>query len=130
VADFSFDENVSEDTAHALSELGHDVLTTRQAGNKGLDDVRQLTLAVRLGRIFVTYNRRDFLLLHRAWRLWSHEWGVSGHARHNRILILVQPPRLAPDRAAFLLDRFVADQGAIANHVFAWQPAGEWTAEG
>ncbi len=67
MADFSFDENVAEQTARVLSDLGHDVLTARQLRSKGIDDARQLALAVRFGRILVTYNRTDFLLLHRAW---------------------------------------------------------------
>jgi hypothetical protein len=130
VADFSFDENVAEQTAHDLAELGHDVLTARQARTKGIDDARQLALAVRFGRILVTYNRTDFLLLHRAWRLWSHDWQVSDRARHLGILILPQPPVLAASEAAGLLDRFVREQAAIANRFFVWSRGLGWRPRG
>jgi hypothetical protein len=119
VADFSLDENVSERTADVLDELGHDVVTARQLRSKGIDDARQLTLAARFGRTFVTYNHRDFLLLHRAWRLWSHDWSATARAWHAGILILLQPPLLAADRAAHLLDRIVQDGGPVANRFFA-----------
>lgn len=130
MADFSLDENVSERTADVLGTLGHDVMTARQLRSKGIDDARQMTLAVRLGRIFVTYNHRDFLLLHRAWRLWSHDWGATERARHAGILILLQPPLLAADGAAHLLDRIVREGGPIANRCFAWSPDADWQAEG
>ena len=130
MADFSFDENVAEQTARVLSDLGHDVLTARQLRSKGIDDARQLALAVRFGRILVTYNRTDFLLLHRAWRLWSHDWGVSDRARHGGILILPQPPLLVADRAALLLDQLVRDEPSIANRFFAWNHATGWRAQG
>src|SRR5688572_26854486 len=98
--------------------------------SKGIDDARQLALAVRFGRILVTYNRIDFLLLHRAWRLWSHDWGVSDRARHTGILVLLQPPRLAPERAAGLLDEIARDRQAIMNRLFVWDPGTGWQPRG
>lgn len=130
MADFAPDENVSERTADILGDLEHDVLTTRQNRNQGIDDARQLARAARSGRLFVAYNRRDFLLLHRAWRLWSHEWGVAGQAHHAGILLLPQPPILAADQAAHLLDRFVRDWGVVTNRLFAWSLRDGWKPEG
>ena len=37
---FYVDEDVTEDLGAALIELGHDALTTKDAGNKGLSDPR------------------------------------------------------------------------------------------
>jgi len=130
MADFALDENVSERTADLLDDLEHDVLTTRQNRSQGIDDARQLALAARAGQIFVTHNRRDFVLLHRAWRLWSHEWGVAGRANHAGSLLLPQPPILAADRAADLLDRFGRDRGVVTNRFFAWSLEGGWIPEG
>lgn len=130
MADFALDENVSERTADVLDDLEHDVLTTRQNRSQGIDDARQLALAARAGRLFVTYNRRDFLLLHCAWRLWSHDWGVAGRAHHAGILLLPQPPILAAERAAYLLDQFVRDRVVATNRFFAWSSHDGWTPEG
>lgn len=130
MADFSFDENVAELMARSSEGFGHDVMTARLLRTKGIDDARQLFLAVRLGRVFVTYNARDSLLLHRAWRLWCHEWGVSGEARHYGILVFPQPPRLPAEQAAILLDRFVRDHDNITNRFFAWELGFGWRAQG
>lgn len=48
--------------------LGHDVLTTREAGNAGqaMPDHEVLDFATRSGRAVLTLNRRDFIRLHRS----------------------------------------------------------------
>jgi predicted nuclease of predicted toxin-antitoxin system len=50
----------------ALRALGHDVLTTLEAGNAGraIPDAEVLAFASRVGRAVVTINRRDFIRLH------------------------------------------------------------------
>jgi predicted nuclease of predicted toxin-antitoxin system len=82
--DFYLDENVSDRMGEALERRGHDVLITRNLRSVGVDDARQLANAARLGRLLVTHNRRDFVLLHRAWRRWSHDWEV-GRYRRGRV---------------------------------------------
>lgn len=49
-----------------LRQLGHDVITTRDAGraNQGIADADQLAFAKSLGRAIVTRNRRHFIPLH------------------------------------------------------------------
>lgn len=54
------DENVPVVVAKILRSKGHDVLTTDEAANKGLDDRRQLEFAVENERALVTINRVDF----------------------------------------------------------------------
>ena len=51
-----------------LRELGHDVLTTPEAGraNQGSDDPDQLAFATSVGRTILTRNRRHFAPLHRS----------------------------------------------------------------
>ena len=59
-------ENFPQPVVDALRELGHDVLTTRDAGRsgKGVPDSEVLHFAVSDGRAVVTINRRDFIRLH------------------------------------------------------------------
>lgn len=51
----------------ALRQLGHDVLTVREAGydNQRISDEAVLAFAVTQRRALVTINRRDFIRLHR-----------------------------------------------------------------
>jgi len=48
--------------------LGHDVLTTHDAGrsNQGIEDDAVLRYAIDTDRCLITLNRRDFMRLHRA----------------------------------------------------------------
>lgn len=50
-----------------LRELGHDVLTTHDAGrsNQRIDDLEVLRFASDEQRAVITLNRRDFIRLHR-----------------------------------------------------------------
>lgn len=61
-------ENFPLKAVEALRGLGHDVLTTADAGNAGraIPDADVLTFATREGRAVVTLNRRDFIRLHAA----------------------------------------------------------------
>lgn len=60
-------ENVALQVVTALRTLGHDVLTSLEAGNanQAIEDREVLTFAVSQERILVTYNRLHFLRLHR-----------------------------------------------------------------
>ncbi len=50
-----------------MRALGHDVLTTQEAGNAGraIPDHEVLDFAMRAGRAVLTLNRRDFIRLHK-----------------------------------------------------------------
>jgi len=47
---FYFDENIQTALADALKTRGIDVVTTRDAGNTGIEDIRQLAYATKKGR--------------------------------------------------------------------------------
>ena len=68
MARFYADENFRLPVVEALRLLGHDVLTTGEAGRAGLgiDDDTVLADAVAAGRILLTQNRRDFIRRHNA----------------------------------------------------------------
>jgi hypothetical protein len=58
------DEDVPEAVALALRLRGFDVLTTREADNKGLTDRHQRVFASSVERILLTHNIADFARLH------------------------------------------------------------------
>jgi len=66
-------ENFPLPAVEALRRLGHDVLTTHDAGksNAGIPDEEVLRFAAENGRAVLTHNRQDFIRLHRE---------SSGHA--------------------------------------------------
>ncbi len=129
MARFHFDQNVALDVAVLVRHVGHDVVTTGEAGLLDADDDVHLLAAARAGRILVTHNRRDFRLLHRAWQRWTRDWRVlMGHAG---ILIIPQPPFWSFHQAAGELDVMGqrVDAGrALTNELreFRLGPPAEW----
>jgi Domain of unknown function (DUF5615) len=67
-------ENFAADFVLILRALGHDVLTTSQAGqaNQGIPDDEVLTFATANDLIVITFNRNDFIELHRS----AHHAGI------------------------------------------------------
>jgi hypothetical protein len=66
VANLYSNENFPLPVVRLLSERGHDVLTTLDAGKAGaaIPDADVLGFATKLGRAVLTLNRRDFIRLH------------------------------------------------------------------
>ena len=60
-------ENFPLKVVEALRTLGHDVLTSQEAGkaNLSIKDVEVLAFATENERALLTINRRDFIHLHR-----------------------------------------------------------------
>jgi predicted nuclease of predicted toxin-antitoxin system len=67
VARFYTNENISLQVVTELGRLGHDVLTSLDAGraNAAVPDSEVLAFAAADGRILLSHNRRHFLALHR-----------------------------------------------------------------
>ncbi len=61
------DEDFPFPVVERLRQLGHDVLTTFEAGqaNQGIGDAEQLAIAASLDRAILTRNRRHYISLHR-----------------------------------------------------------------
>lgn len=61
------DEQYPYPVVKCLRELGHDILTVREAGkaDRRVPDDEVLAFATSLERAVVTQNRRDFIQLHR-----------------------------------------------------------------
>ncbi|MCE9635047.1 MAG: DUF5615 family PIN-like protein [Planctomycetes bacterium] len=60
-------ENFAAEAVERLRSLGHDVLTTHEAGQsrQRVPDDQVLKDATAAGRAVLTFNRRDFIALHR-----------------------------------------------------------------
>ncbi len=67
MARFYSNENFPLPAVNALRVLGHDVLTTHDAGNSGIaiPDEEVLAFAVAQDRSVLTLNRKHFVRLHR-----------------------------------------------------------------
>jgi predicted nuclease of predicted toxin-antitoxin system len=67
------DEDFSYPVVTHLRQLGHDILTAQEAGqaNQRVEDCLVLAYASEQDRALLTFNRRDFIRLHRE---------VSSHA--------------------------------------------------
>ncbi|MBK6931941.1 MAG: DUF5615 family PIN-like protein [Saprospirales bacterium] len=66
MASFYANENFRRPVIEILKQLGHDVLTSLQAGNanQGIPDEEVLEFARTENRILLTFNRRHFIRLH------------------------------------------------------------------
>ena len=66
MARFYSNENIAAQVVAELRRFGHDVLTSREAGNAnaGVPDGDVLAFAAEQGRILLSNNRRHFLRLH------------------------------------------------------------------
>ncbi len=95
MAELYIDSNVALEVAEFLRAAGHTAATVRDLRREGNSDDEQLLVASQHGRIFVTHNERDFILLHDAWQRWSAAWGVAAH--HPGILIVPQGRRYGID---------------------------------
>ena len=66
MARFYSNENIAMQVVIELRRLGHDVLTSHEAGkaNAAVPDSEVLAFATADGRILLSHNRRHFLRLH------------------------------------------------------------------
>lgn len=125
---FYLDENVTERLADALISLGIDAISANR-GHKGLDDATQLLIATDLSRALVTNNTADYLLLHRAWIVWSTAWNLDPVPRHAGIMLIHSASGYDYKRIASEIKAFADDieaWGEIENRAFAWNATSGW----
>lgn len=67
MAKFYSNENLPFQVVAFLRDLGHDVLTSLDAGNanQNIPDEEVLQFAIKEDRAIITLNRKDFIRLHR-----------------------------------------------------------------
>jgi uncharacterized protein with PIN domain len=98
-------ENFPMDVVRRLRQLGHDVLTSYEAGqaNQRIPDDEVLAFATSQERIVVTLNRTDFIRLHKQ--------GIS----HRGIVVCTNDPDF--QRQAERIDAALVDQGTMENQL-------------
>jgi predicted nuclease of predicted toxin-antitoxin system len=92
-------ENFPIKVAHYLRQMGHDVLTSHEAGkaNQRIPDNEVLAFAAEMGRILLTLNRWDFIDLH------------NKSIQHAGIVVCTQNPDLL--QQAEQIDKVVSKAG-------------------
>lgn len=125
------DEDMSLRLVQALNERGIDALSAND-GYKGLNDAAQLLSSRSLGRVLVTNNTSDFLLLHQAWITWSSAWNLGEMERHAGMLLIHSAPgfdsQLIADEIRLLLDR-MSRASSFENRAISWDVKWGWREE-
>jgi len=71
------DEDIHTGLSHALRQRGFDVVHAQDLKRKGKPDIEQLAFAVQEERCLVTFNIRDFVVLHNQYAgLNKEHWGI------------------------------------------------------
>ena len=118
------DHDVSADLLPLLRRAGHDIVTAAELGLSAAPDDVHLLAAADDGRVLLTYNTKDFILLHGAWRRWSAAWQVARH--HAGILILKAPSQLSNQDSAREVDALLASQPPLIDELYKWERPGGW----
>ncbi len=94
-------ENFPFQAVLRLRELGHDVLTSSDAGraNQGIPDDEVLRFARHSLRVVVTVNRKDFVRLHRSGCVHA---GIVACSQHDNPVDLAQRVHAALESAGSL----------------------------
>jgi hypothetical protein len=105
------DEDFPFPVVEQLRQLGHDVLTTLEAGrsNQGIADADQLAFATSVGRAILTRNRRHFNPLHRR------------NANHAGIISITDDPDF-DGQATRIDDALTATSALAGQHVRVNRP--------
>ena len=117
MARFYLDENISRDAELLLTQYGHDTLHCVDAGNKGEPDPQHLQDAAATGRILVTFNWRDFRLLHQFWTA-LNAWGNIDRPHAG---ILTSVGEIDDIQWAGLVHAFVSERQTLPNQMWEWR---------
>ncbi len=115
------DHNVARDIAPLLRQAGHGAITALDAGMHSAEDDEYVLVSSDRAWTIVTHNKKDFNLLHGAWRRWSTAWGIQ-HA-HAGILVLGEA---APTILANAIIDLLAGDPPLRNHLYQWRPGRAW----
>ncbi len=103
MASFYTNENYPVEIARYLRKMGHDVLTSYEAGkaNQRIPDNEVLGFASQSGRSMLTLNRRDFIAIH------------EKTAEHAGIIVCTHNPNAREQ--AEQIDALVQEMGNLAG---------------
>lgn len=121
---FYLDNDVSLGLVPLLEHRGHTTQTARDLGLTTAGDDAQLLEAVQRQAILLTYNRKDFELLHDAWRTWAPALGLE-MPPHPGILALAHAPVLEQIEAVDALSRGETIE-ALVNQMLFWSHGAGW----
>ena len=113
---FYLDSDIGSRFSALLESRGDDVTSAAREMRRSATDDEHLLRAADQGRILVTHNWRDFLLLHQAWLRWTSAWGVERD--HAGILVIPQPPDLPIARSAHDVARFIQSGRRFHNELY------------
>lgn len=120
------DEDVTERIARPLRGLGHAVVHANEVGRKGRTDPQQLAYASAHGRMLVTCNRKDFIMLHEAWTLCPHGLGGRQQGVHAGIAIVPNSSRISDTELASIIDQLAREVEAAADRLYDWRRDQGW----
>lgn len=124
MARFYLDENFNYQVAGPLRRLGHIVTTSFDLDRDGSWNDEQFFTSVQQQAVLLSFNIKDFRLLHAAWRSWSRHWGLD--MLHYGVIILQQrqPAWQAELLAQELHD--VVTRFDMTNQTVEWRPSTGW----
>lgn len=124
MVDFYLDNDVSRELAVLLGGMGHHVTMTRDLRHFRAGDDAQLLTATHNRWVLLTFNRRDFVMLHDAWITWPAAFGIALPA-HPGILVL--DPVSATQLASVIVTLLAKTRdGPLANNLFWWHRHDGW----
>jgi hypothetical protein len=126
MANFYLDEGIAESLVARLTSAERDVLSTRDAGNKGQSDPRQLAFARQTGRVTITSDGRHFAALHETLVLWAGFWGIARSLVHPGILIVPNGNEIAVDQLVQIVTEVIARYPDLRGRCFAWSARTGW----
>lgn len=117
------DEDLADDLGSLLRLSGHDAAHTREMGNMGFKDARQLAFAAGAGRVMVTANVADFRLLHEGWLLCSPLIAAEQARPHPGILIVPNPNAMTAPVMASVVDALSrsTNRDDLLNRLLRWR---------
>ena len=128
VAECFLDADVEDPMVELLVRKGHPTVTTKQASRINATDDVQLLIATDLGRLLITHDQRDFLLLHRAWRSFARRWGVQPED-HPGILVVPQRKEIPYSRTAAEIDHLIRGVKDLKGRFFRLDRRWGWIEE-
>lgn len=124
MANLYVDHNVAGGITDQLRARSHNVVAARELGLERAKDDAHLLLAAQQGRTLISHNRRDFEMLHDAWRRWAIAWQVE--PEHAGILIIPQRSPWLYDQVAQEVGSFLASGQPLANELYWWSVGHGW----
>ena len=128
MSDFYLDEAVDRGYGPLLDAKGHTVLTAAQAGRLGVDDHVQLLTATDLGRVLITHDAGDVLLLYRVWRSFARRWQVDPDD-HAGILVVPKTSKALYPQVVREIDGLVRGQRGVWGRYYALDLKWRWSRE-